>query len=387
MAQFQPKIDHYKGHIFVVFLFSLFVSVSAQKNVGGRVLDAETQQPIPYVNIGVVKKGIGTVSDEEGFFKLELNAAKLGDMDEILFSALGYETVFVSFSDASRDFSLLNTIKLQPKITALEEVEVYNDGWRYVQEQIGYKNFKEPMFGYWSGRLGLGAELATKITNFGKRTLRSLEFDVVSCGSQWVKLRINIYDDDGLLSGPGSNLNASGIPVFTLITRDTKRVKVNLDNYGIEVVDRFYVSLELVELPEDQPLDLVLKATKFDSPSYRKYRSFEEWEKISPNAMAFVLETDVLVSEKRAVRLENLSEKKEAKKNKVSGYLFHKRSPVGNVEVINLVTLEKTTSDERGHFVIPADKSDVIAFNAMGYREVVKEVEKKQFININLTKE
>ena len=43
------------------------ILVDAQDKIAkGRIIDAETKQVIPYVNIGVFQKNIGTVSNENG---------------------------------------------------------------------------------------------------------------------------------------------------------------------------------------------------------------------------------------------------------------------------------------------------------------------------------
>ena len=39
----------------------------------GQVIDADTEEPLPYVNIGLVNKNIGTVTDEAGYFELEVH--------------------------------------------------------------------------------------------------------------------------------------------------------------------------------------------------------------------------------------------------------------------------------------------------------------------------
>ena len=45
-------------------------SIHGQYTLSSEVVDSATGKPIPYVNVGVVKKGIGTVTDENGFLSL-----------------------------------------------------------------------------------------------------------------------------------------------------------------------------------------------------------------------------------------------------------------------------------------------------------------------------
>ncbi len=72
--------------ILCLFNFSLF----AQNMVVGTVKDSETKKPIPYVNIGIVKKNIGTVSDSEGKFDLKFPLTLENDI--IKLSSIGYKS-------------------------------------------------------------------------------------------------------------------------------------------------------------------------------------------------------------------------------------------------------------------------------------------------------
>ncbi len=63
---------------YLFFAFSFYtIVVGAQKDYKGRVVDANTKEPLAYVNIGVQEAGIGTVSDEEGLFHMYLEQDKI----------------------------------------------------------------------------------------------------------------------------------------------------------------------------------------------------------------------------------------------------------------------------------------------------------------------
>tara|TARA_R110001583_G_scaffold190362_2_gene354548 strand:+ start:2681 stop:3574 length:894 start_codon:yes stop_codon:yes gene_type:complete len=75
------------------------------------IIDSETKEKIPYVNIWVENENIGTTSNEKGEFELEIDSPKI-----ILFSAIGFQTKKVS-SD-----SIKNILELKPVITELDEI-------------------------------------------------------------------------------------------------------------------------------------------------------------------------------------------------------------------------------------------------------------------------
>ncbi len=73
---------------FLLFIGLFPVLVLAQNAViTGNVIDEKTSEPLPYVNIGIKDKSIGTFSDSNGAYRLELPR---GDYDLVI-SYVGYE--------------------------------------------------------------------------------------------------------------------------------------------------------------------------------------------------------------------------------------------------------------------------------------------------------
>ena len=104
-------------------LFLLGVSntlIAQEKKVIGRLVDAETKQAIPYVNIGVFQKNIGTVSDENGNFVLGFSEYSTAS-DSIIFSHIGYQTVKYALSQLLKS---VGDIPLNPESKLLQEVSI-----------------------------------------------------------------------------------------------------------------------------------------------------------------------------------------------------------------------------------------------------------------------
>ena len=96
--------------LFLLFL-SFSVSVSAQ--IKGVVKDSLTGKPIPYVNIWVANENIGTTSEENGQFILNINPKN----QMLLFSSIGFETIKKQISDCQK-------VILKPIIIKLDEVVI-----------------------------------------------------------------------------------------------------------------------------------------------------------------------------------------------------------------------------------------------------------------------
>ena len=89
--------------------FFLIVSQFVFSQIRGVVKDSISGEPIPYVNIWVENETVGTTSEADGSFSLDIKDEKV-----LIFSALGFETKKLS--------SKSEVILLKPKVFELNEV-------------------------------------------------------------------------------------------------------------------------------------------------------------------------------------------------------------------------------------------------------------------------
>lgn len=111
---FQNRIQM-RNLAYLIILFLAFYPTKglAQEQVfQGRVLDAETGEPLPYVNISI-GKGQGTLTNIEGDFKLTI-----GEEDVVVFSYVGYDKQKIKADKLSE------VIRLKPYSTTMKEVTV-----------------------------------------------------------------------------------------------------------------------------------------------------------------------------------------------------------------------------------------------------------------------
>jgi hypothetical protein len=88
-----------------------FITISLTAQIRGVVKDSISSEPIPYVNIWVENETIGTTSETNGSFSLDIKEEKV-----LVFSALGYEIKKAS--------SKSELILLKPKVFELNEVVI-----------------------------------------------------------------------------------------------------------------------------------------------------------------------------------------------------------------------------------------------------------------------
>ncbi|MFD2587164.1 carboxypeptidase-like regulatory domain-containing protein [Croceitalea marina] len=371
------------------------------------MIDFNTKKPIPFVNIGIIDAGVGTVSDEKGLFKLTLEVQQYPKDAQILFSALGYETFFIPTSNIVQYNDEYLEVPLKPSFLKLNEVIVSNKDGRFIDDNVGYRNYGEKSFGYWKNNIALGGELATKIkVKKGLRRLKKLEFEVWSNPSDSLLLRINFYEDDGNLGKPKTNLNTSQKNIYCTITDKDHIVKVDLEPFDIYVKDNFITSLELLKVYGENELGLILAAapqytkegenlqrrgvTLLESDgngSYRKYSSQDKWEFLSDLNMAYYIESELMVSEKVANRFERRMQKKKKKQQTISGFTLFNGRMVSGVSIFNTRTKDNVISDDKGRYKIPAKAKDTISFSKRGFIKLYVQATAKPSLNVMMKAE
>ena len=142
---------------FVLFTYSLKAQF-----IAGKVVDA-ADIPLPYVNIGVLNRDIGTVSDVKGNFYLELNPGLLNDT--LRFSMIGFANKDFIVKDYLVQEQVDQIIVLDEEITALEEVTVVRKkNQKYKRKVLGNRTeSKSIVGGFPSNDLGNEIGFITRI--------------------------------------------------------------------------------------------------------------------------------------------------------------------------------------------------------------------------------
>lgn len=260
----------------ILFLFNL--TLLAQIPTEGIIKDAETDKPIPYVNLGIVKKEKGTVSNDEGEFEFEIPSNLLND--SIKLSTIGYLTK----SMLAKDFVALlkgnPIIKLLPKITELDEVVVTNK--KLKEKIVGNTSKSKKMRGVFNYALA-GSEVGIKIKIKDSPTyLKKFHANVVLNKSEKLKFRMNFYDIKGGL--PNEKIVKENI-VFSVDVLEGE-FTLDLEKYNIVVEEDFYYTMELLE-DQKEDEEIRFSAGLLGKTMVYKYTSQGEWVKSNTIAVGF----------------------------------------------------------------------------------------------------
>ncbi len=258
-----------------MFLMLLIAqAATAQTAFSGKIVDAATGEPLPYVNVGIVGKTVGTVTDEQGRFSLPL--ASEHHQDSLRASMIGYTSRSWNVYDLR--YGKADTIlKLKKSQQELEQVEI--TGKRLRAKTLGSTTTSEYFTGGFTSS-ELGNEVCVKINVRGKVYLDKFNFSIAQNNCDSLLFRVNIYSikDDM----PDSSLLHENVLVATSIKSGV--VEVDLAPYGLQVSDDFIIGLEYIKPCSKRYLTF---SAAFLGSIYSRPTSQSDWEKVKGFNLGF----------------------------------------------------------------------------------------------------
>ncbi|WP_378179703.1 carboxypeptidase-like regulatory domain-containing protein [Aquimarina sp. SS2-1] len=274
---------------FLLFIASAFLPlmIFSQYNIRieAYVIDQKTNQPIPYVNIGFVDNGIGTVSREDGWFQLLYDESRIPKTATIQISSIGYKTL--SFS-ANRFYNLLtkdNKLYLKPEVEVLEEAVIY--AGKNVRDSLGYFSYASNLMAYWKDKQALGGEMGSLIKLGKKRNtkIHKLKFNILENSADSILVRVNVYD----VRRGKPNRNILRNNIYHAISKKKGEETIDLAPYNIRTDDDFIISLELIKVYGEN-IEFAITASP-RGKAYLRYVSKDAWKRLYERGVAFQVET------------------------------------------------------------------------------------------------
>jgi len=380
----------YRGRSFFAFWLLAWVSASllqGQYQFSGTVREAGSGTPLAYVNIGLEGLSIGTVSDESGSFRLQVNVPEDVSLNGafLLVSSLGYATERLPFSSLQEGDPL--DISLRPEAIALDEVVLSALPVFSGEEIVGNPLQNTSDFAYWKDSLALGAELASRIR--APRELRKLNtffFRVLENPADSLLLRLNIYDLPRNRLEMGDNRNKSGKSILYMLRGGTSEAAIDLEPFNIWVEDDFIASLELLEVYGSDQIALTLPAAQqVGGATYRRYASQGRWEEIGSYELGYNLQTTFYTDNARRAENRKVARQLLRTQGQIQGFIFLGRRGLPDTRIKNLNTNVETRTDARGWYQILASPGDLLRLTRPNGEHRVLKVEKTGNLTVNLS--
>lgn len=262
----------YRKTFLFLFAFLLCIPVlNAQYILQGRIIDALTKEPLLFVNVGVLKKELGTVSNEDGFFFLEV--PDVFAKETLRFSMIGFDERDFQVADLEAILLSNNTLVLAEQTTFLEEVVLTAEKKWDTRVSGNATTSKLLITGFTSNQLGNEIALFVKV----KKTpayIEGIQFSVVENIYPEVRFRVNVYSSEYRF--PDENILKENI--FVTLKQSEGIISVDLKEYDILVDDDVFISLEWID--EDLGSEgLWFSAGVFGKSIYARSTSQAEWKK------------------------------------------------------------------------------------------------------------
>ncbi len=248
----------------------------------GKVLSDKTNLGIGYVNVGIIGRNIGTVSDDSGNFKINLD--NIYNKDSIRFSMIGYKSKTFLISQFKENS--IKDVYLTPISYYLQEVKVIYHRPRIIR--IGTpvtSNDLRSGFAY----NDLGSELGIRANIKKQVRLKDLNLNVAICTYDSVTYRLNIYQSVNQTEFK----NILTQPIYISFSKDkiNKVITFDLWKYEIIVEGDVLITVELYkDLGEGR---LLFQTTFFTGFTYHKKTSEGNWTQ-SPGIVGMYLKGVVI---------------------------------------------------------------------------------------------
>ncbi len=221
----------------VLIFFIIPVPLSA-KVFTGRTIDDKTSEAIPYVNLGISLKGVGTVSDETGYYTIDIDNRFAEDT--IIFSCIGFEPLVISVKDFTE--IIAGEVRMTRKVFEMKEVVIKPKSYRF--RNLGIRT-KSKMIGAGFKDNLLGYECGVRMKNKKSAELKKLRINIAACTFDTVFYRVNIYS----YRSRKEIVNILEVPVYLKLSKDQMKEElvVDLEKYNLAVEGDFLVTLEHIK--------------------------------------------------------------------------------------------------------------------------------------------
>ncbi len=227
--------------ILLILSFSLITSVSAQTMLRGKVVDDKNGSAIPYVNIGLVGKNTGTVSNDNGTF--DLRVSERDAEAEIRVSILGYQSQSFTVRQLQAKLEENSVLGLQAQSYNLDEIVVVPKFTK--TKRLGNRAVSTPLKdGFAGDKLGREGGIVVELKErFRPAVVTNFSTYIVKNTYDEMTFRLNFYTvKNGL---PDKPLPRESIIITSKIKKGV--LSVDLEEYGIVVEDDFAVTLEWIK--------------------------------------------------------------------------------------------------------------------------------------------
>lgn len=262
-----------KKTLLIIFLLLTQVSITlSQVKLSGKII-GEDGSTLAFCKVGVEKTSIGTLSDKDGLFMLEIPQEHIDK--NVKFSSIGYEDLVLKIIDIPPTKDTVFT--LHEKEYEIESIvitpkEEFKKGKKRIKTASS-TIFSNPK----AKNKNLGSEIGKLFKIKKSVVLEHVNFFVKFNDYEKVKLRLNIYSVENKL--PAQNILSDEVFIsFGKTNGDWK--SIDLSDYEIVLTDNVIITLEWIYGTEGgKYFGLPIIVPSVGSTHFYRFGSQGKWKK------------------------------------------------------------------------------------------------------------
>jgi hypothetical protein len=259
----------------------LLVATAVAQPITGHITDSRTHAALPYVNIGVVGKELGTVADEQGRYSLSFRETLAAATVRV--SSLGYASRSLTLAELAAQ----PNVELTPEAVPLAEVQVRGKSAFRRTHTLGNTGNAEMATNTFAAN-SLGGQIGTviKLSRQPTRIVNAV-FNVARSSPGQVTFRVNMYR----LGPDGLPTEVKLLPREVIVTSPIVRGPITVDLSVDQLVlnEDFFLAIELLKWDNPAPhgAEFAFSAALgyFHNEIYCRFASQAAWKRSSIGAL------------------------------------------------------------------------------------------------------
>ena len=229
----------------LIAIMTIASPVSAQTIVKGCIVN-ERSETIEYVSIGFEEDSVGTISDANGNFELEIPTNRKNDL---VFTHVSFQKAVVPYETYANGQQL--TVTMKDKVVELAEVVV---GKKNKPQKIAGKAVSGPMASFRGKGKVDGTEWGPVFKSKKDYVISDILLTVKGISYQWCVLSFNIYEIQG-----DKFVNILNKPIYQRIEKSNGKLRLDIrpeETIVLKGKKKYYISVMVVDSDRYGILDM-----------------------------------------------------------------------------------------------------------------------------------
>ena len=229
----------------LIAIMTIASPVSAQTIVKGCIVN-ERSETIEYVSIGFEENSVGTISDANGNFELEIPTNRKNDL---VFTHVSFQKAVVPYETYANGQQL--TVTMKDKVVELAEVVV---GKKNKPQKIAGKAISGPMASFRGKGKADALEWGPVFRSKKDYVISDILLTIKGSSYQWCVLSFNIYEIQG-----DKFVNILNKPIYQRIEKSDGKQRLDIqpeETIVLKGKKRYYISVAVIDSDSYGILDM-----------------------------------------------------------------------------------------------------------------------------------